>query len=273
MLTGARRAAVLGSPIRHSLSPVLHSAAYAALGLRGWQYGRYEVREHELAAFVGGLGPEWAGLSLTMPLKRAALDVATDVAETAAAIGAANTLVLGGGRRRAENTDAPGMADALREAGVAAAERVLLLGAGGTAQAAIAALRELTAGPVRVALRDPARAADLRETARRLGVAVELHPLTEAGRLIAEAGLVISTLPKGAADSLGMASWAPRSVLFDVVYDPWPTVLAAGAAAAGCRIVSGLDLLLHQAGHQVRLMTGRPAPLAAMRAALDAATA
>jgi shikimate dehydrogenase len=272
-LNPVRRAAVLGSPIAHSLSPVLHSAAYAALGLERWEYGRHEVREHELAAFVAGLGPEWAGLSLTMPLKRVALDVATEIGETAAAIGAANTLVLRDGTRRAENTDAPGMADALREAGVTKPERVLLLGAGGTAQAAIAALRDLTPAPVRVAVREPSRSGAVHETARRLGVPLEIHPLAEAGALIAGADLVISTLPKGVADDLGRADWAPRSVLFDVVYDPWPTALAAGAAAAGCRIVSGLDLLLHQACHQVTLMTGQPAPVEVMRAALDAARA
>jgi shikimate dehydrogenase len=264
-----RRAAVLGSPIAHSLSPVLHTAAYAALGLDGWQYSRHKVREAELAGFVATLGSDWAGLSLTMPLKHAALDVADSVSPAAAAIGAANTLVLAGGQRTAENTDAPGMADALREAGAAAPARPVILGAGGTAQAAVAALRDLGCRSALALVRDPARARELAATAGRLGVGLEIGPIT--GPPIEDADLVISTVPKGAADHLAAIDWAPGAVLFDVVYDPWPTVLAESAERAGCRIVSGLDLLLHQAGHQVRLMTGHDAPIEAMRAALTAA--
>ncbi|MFI5954092.1 shikimate dehydrogenase [Cryptosporangium sp. NPDC051539] len=271
-----RRAAVLGSPIAHSLSPVLHSAAYASLGLAGWSYTRVECAEDGLAGFVEGLGPEWAGLSLTMPLKRVALSVATEVSTEAAAIGAANTLVLTPGGRRAENTDAPGMADALREAGLVSASAPLILGAGGTAQAALAALAPASlAAPgtapgtaVTVLVRAPRRVGELRTTAERLGLTLDVRPLDDAPALLADADLVISTLPKGAADPLAHAVLRPSAVVFDVVYDPWPTALATAAAAAGCRVVSGLDLLLHQAGHQVRLMTGRQAPIEAMRAAL-----
>jgi shikimate dehydrogenase len=260
---------VFGSPIAHSLSPVLHNAAYRALGLDGWRYEATECREDELAALVRGLGDEWVGLSLTMPLKRVALDVADEVSPDAAAIGAANTLILTGGRRLAENTDSPGMVDALREAGVTSAERVVVLGAGGTAQAALAALREITAEPVTVVVRDPARALDLGATAERLGVRLNVVRFAEIEARLATADLVISTVPKGTVDRFAGAAWQPGAVLFDVVYDPWPTPLAAGAARAGCTLVSGLDLLLHQAGHQVRLMTGQPAPLAEMRAALS----
>ncbi|TQS41668.1 shikimate dehydrogenase [Cryptosporangium phraense] len=273
-----RRAAVLGSPIAHSLSPVLHSAAYASLGLAGWTYSRVECVEDGLAGFVDGLGPEWAGLSLTMPLKRVALSVATSVSPAAAAIGAANTLVLGPEGRRAENTDAPGMADALREAGLVAPAAPLILGAGGTAQAALAALagpagpagltRPAVGGPVTALVRNPARAGELRTTAERLGVTLDVRSLDEAPARLADADLVISTLPKGAADPLAHAALRPSAVVFDVVYDPWPTALATAAVAAGCRVVSGLDLLLHQAGHQVRLMTGQEPPIDAMRAAL-----
>ncbi|MFG1926132.1 shikimate dehydrogenase [Cryptosporangium sp. NPDC048952] len=269
-----RRAAVLGSPIAHSLSPVLHAAAYAALGLTGWSYTRVECGEDGLAGFVGGLGAEWAGLSLTMPLKRVALEVATEVSPEAAAIGAANTLLLAPGRRRAENTDAPGMADALREAGLRTASAPLVLGAGGTAQAALAALggvAPLAGGPVTVLVRSPHRAGELRTTAERLGLTIDVRSLDEAPARLAAADLVISTLPKGAADPLAHAVLRPGAVVFDVVYDPWPTALATAAAAAGCRVVSGLDLLLHQAGHQVRLMTGRSAPIDAMRTALTLA--
>lgn len=263
-----RRAAVLGSPIHHSLSPALHRAAYAALGLHSWTYDRVECGEAQLAGFVASLGPEWVGLSLTMPLKRAALDVATEVSERAVAIGAANTLVLDGRDRRAENTDAPGMVDALRAAGVSRPARPVLIGAGGTALAALAAVTELTPAPVTVLVRDARRADDLVAAAARLRVNVDLRRLEEASEVLGPADLVVSTVPRGAADHLAGIRWAPGTVVFDVVYDPWPTPLAAAAAVAGCAVVSGLELLLRQAAHQVRLMTGRPAPLEAMRSAL-----
>ncbi len=262
---------MLGSPIRHSLSPVLHSAAYAALGLTGWRYEAFDCGEAALPAFVEGLGPEWAGLSLTMPLKRVTLTVADEVSPLASAVGAANTLVLGpGGRRRAENTDVAGILDALREAGLDRAGAAVILGAGGTAQAALAALRELGAAAPTVVVRDPARTADLRAAADRLGVA----PTIRGGLpdcTVPEADVVISTLPPGAADPLSCWQWPTRPVVLDVGYTPWPTPLAASALAAGCRIVSGLAVLLHQAVAQVHLMTGRCAPVAQMREALDAA--
>ena len=263
------RAAVLGSPISHSLSPVLHNAAYAELGLDGWEYTRHECVEDELAGFVDGLGPEWAGLSLTMPLKRVALDVADEVSPRAAAIGAANTLVLGA-VKRADNTDTPGMVDALVEAGLGEVEQPVILGAGGSAQGAVAALAEITKAPVTVLVREPARAAALRTTADRLGVTVEVRRLDAAPAALARADLVVSTFPKGVADQFATATWRADAVLLDMVYDPWPTILAASAGAAGVHIVSGLDMLLHQAGHQVTLMTGRPAPVEAMRSALYA---
>ncbi len=267
-----RRAAVLGSPIRHSLSPVLHSAAYAALGLTGWRYEAFDCDEAALPAFVERLGPEWAGLSLTMPLKRLALTVADEVSPLASAVGAANTLVLGppGSRRRAENTDVAGILAALREAGLDRAAAAVILGAGGTAQAALAALRELGAAAPTVVVRDLARTADLRAAADRLGVA----PTIRGGLpdcAVPEADVVISTLPPGAADALNCQHWPTRPVVLDVVYTPWPTPLAASALAADCRIVSGLAVLLHQAVAQVHLMTGRCPPVARMREALDAA--
>lgn len=270
----ARRAAVLGSPIAHSLSPALHHAAYAALGLDGWCYDRFEVAEDGLARFVAGLGPEWAGLSLTMPLKRALLAVADRVDPDAAAIGAGNTLVFGPEGGVAHNTDVTGIAASLRAAG-AGTGRAVVLGAGGTAQAALAALHELDTGHVDVLVRDGGRAGALRETAERLGAAPRIHPVladaTAAAPLLEGADVVVSTVPAGAADPLAGARWRPGTVLLDAVYAPWPTVIAGGAAAAGATIVSGLEMLLQQAVAQVELMTGRPGPEAAMREALDAA--
>jgi shikimate dehydrogenase len=252
------RAAVLGSPIAHSLSPALHAAAYAALGLSGWRYDRQECDEAALPGVVAGLGPEWAGLSLTMPLKRVALDVADEVAPLAAAVGAANTLVLRDGRRVAHNTDVAGIVAALGD--VPRGGRAVVLGAGGTAQAALAALRDLGIAEVDVLVRDVGRTGELRAAAERLGVAPRVRDGLADGLVVA-ADVVISTLPRGAADGVV----ARAGVVLDVVYSPWPT---AFAAAAEGRVVSGLEMLLHQAAAQVHLMTGKPGPVEAMRAAL-----
>lgn len=267
-----RRAAVLGKPVQHSLSPVLHTAAYAALGLAGWHYGKHECGENELADFLVGLGPEWAGLSLTMPLKRVALEVADEATPAATAIGAANTLVFRGAAGRgalAANTDVVGIVEALREAGVERVQQAVVLGAGGTAQGALAALRLLGETAPTVLVRDTSRVADLEATAARLDV----HPQIQDGlphRPLPDADVIISTVPSGVADAYASTPWEPGTVVMDVVYSPWPTPLAASALAAGCRVASGLDVLLHQAVDQVRLMTGRPGPVEQMRAALAA---
>jgi len=272
----ARRAAVLGSPVTHSLSPVLHDAAYRSLGLKDWHYDMIECDEPGLPALVDGMGPEWAGLSLTMPLKRVALTVADEVSPLARAIGAANTLVFPGagpaGGRRADNTDVAGLVAALRETGLGRVEQAVILGAGGTAQAALAAVRELGHASPIVLVRDPARARQLLQTAERLGVRPSV-----SGRLfedpLPDADLVISTLPGGAADPLSHTHWKPDTTVLDVVYAPWPTSFAGSALAAGCQVVSGLTVLLHQAVAQVELMTGHPGPVEAMRTALAAAAA
>ncbi|HKD96408.1 MAG TPA: shikimate dehydrogenase [Micromonosporaceae bacterium] len=265
----SHRAAVLGTPIAHSLSPVLHNAGYAAAGLVEWAYTAVECAEDELGELIGLLGPEWAGLSLTMPLKEAALSVADEVDPAAAAIGAANTLIRVPTGWRADNTDAPGMVDALASAGMTVASRVAILGAGGTARAAIACAAALRAADVRVYARRRAAVAEMAPAAELLGTPVTHVDWAEADTC-ADADLVISTVPKGVADALRPA-WRPGTVVFDVVYDPWPTPLTYRAAAAGCAIVSGLDLLLHQAARQFVMFTGVPAPLDAMRAALRAA--
>jgi shikimate dehydrogenase len=273
------RAAVLGFPVAHSLSPVLHTAAYAALGLDDWRYELHECDEAGLAGFVAGLDREWAGLSLTMPLKRVALDVAAEASPLATATGAANTLVLRDGRRFADNTDVAGIAAALQGAGVGGAGtgagRAVVLGAGGTAQAALAALHELGISDVDVLVRSVERAGELRAAADRIGsapaVSYALADPTRATAGIVGAHVVISTLPSGAADAIAGAG--PNTILLDVVYAPWPTRFAATAAAAGAQVVSGLEMLLHQAVAQVELMTRRTGPVAEMRAALDEAIA
>jgi shikimate dehydrogenase len=266
------KAAVLGSPIAHSLSPVLHRAAYAAAGLTGWTYEAIECDEAGLPALVAGCGPDWAGLSLTMPLKRAVLPLLDHVDPLAADVGGVNTVVFTPGQthpqRHGYNTDVAGMVDALAGAGLTAPRSAVILGAGATACSALAALRETGLRTVTVAARDEARAAPLLAVAQRLGVRVHLRPLGSPGTLAAT-DLLISTLPAGAADIYAERTYAGDTAraVFDVVYAPWPTSLARAAAAAGAVVIGGFDLLLYQAGGQFELMTGQPAPLAAMRAA------
>ncbi|GHH75711.1 shikimate 5-dehydrogenase [Streptomyces sulfonofaciens] len=266
--TDARRAAVLGSPISHSLSPVLHRAAYAELGLGNWTYDRFEVDESALPGFLTGLGPQWAGLSLTMPLKRAVIPLLDEITDTAASVEAVNTVVFTeDGRRLGDNTDVPGMTAALRERGIDKVESAAVLGAGATASSALAALARICTGEVVAYVRSAARAAEMRRWGERLGLAVRTADWSDAGEALA-APLVIATTPAGAADAL--AAQVPERVgtLFDVLYDPWPTVLAERWAARGGAVVGGLDLLVHQAVLQVEQMTGRaPAPLDAMRTA------
>jgi shikimate dehydrogenase len=262
------RAAVLGSPVRHSLSPALHAAAYAELGLTWWRYEAIECDEAGLPALLDRCGPDWAGLSLTMPLKRTVLPLLDRIDPLVADVGCANTVVFAVAQRLGYNTDVAGMVRALSEHGVGAAGPALILGSGATACAAIAALRDLGERWVAVAVRDPARAGGLLDAADRLGIAAELRPFDAAA--LAGARLIISTVPAGAADvaarALAQLRPAPE-VVFDVVYHPWPTALGCAGQQAGSVVVSGFDLLLHQAALQVELMTGRPAPVEAMRRA------
>ncbi|MFI2616792.1 shikimate dehydrogenase [Streptomyces sp. NPDC018584] len=269
-----RRAAVLGSPIAHSLSPVLHRAAYEALGLTDWTYDRFEIDEAALPGFVGELGPEWAGLSLTMPLKRAIIPLLDEVSGTAASVEAVNTVVFGeGGRKVGDNTDIPGMVAALRERGIEQVDSAAILGAGATASSALAALARICTGEVVAYVRSDARAAEMRQWGERLDVEVRTEDWEDAREALS-APLVIATTPAGATDALsGLVPERPAT-LFDVLYDPWPTELAARWSAYGGAVVSGLDLLVHQAVLQVEKMTGRrPAPLAAMRKAGEHALA
>lgn len=269
-----RRAAVLGSPIAHSLSPVLHRAAYAELGLDDWTYDLFDVDEEALPGFLERLGPEWAGLSLTMPLKRAVIPLLDSISETAASVDAVNTVVLTeDGRKTGDNTDIPGMVAALREHGVDKVDSAAILGAGATASSALAALARVCTGEVTVYVRSQARAAEMRGWAERLDVDVRIADWADAEQAL-HAPLVVATTPAGTTDALAGAVPERPATLFDVLYDPWPTELAARWSAYGGAVVSGLDLLVHQAVLQVERMTGHaPAPVAAMRRAGEEALA
>ena len=283
-----RRLAVLGSPIAHSLSPALHAAAYAALGL-GWQYSAVEVDAGELDGFLDGLGADWLGLSLTMPLKHQVQARLSDIDRVATLTGAVNTVrfgdepVDGSGRSlTGYNTDVPGLVRALAEAGVDQAARVTLLGAGATAASALVAAAELGAEFVDIITRTPARADNLVDLGRRLGLVVTVADLSASGDPGRNSDLVISTMPGDAALATEFpAELRANTLLFDVGYAPWPTALAASWTAAGGRACSGLTMLLHQALIQVRIFVGsdpfQPLPdeaavLTAMRAALTDAT-
>lgn len=272
MSGGAQRAAILGSPVAHSLSPAIHRAAYAELGL-DWSYDAIECDEAALPGTLDSCGDEFVGLSLTMPLKRAVLPLLDSVSPLASAIGAVNTVVFDGigpfRRRVGHNTDAGGMVAAIRRSRPDAVANATILGAGGTASAAVAALRELGIDRVAVVVRDPARASDLLAAANRLQVSVELvtWPGTDA---ITGAELVIAATPAGATDPLaGLLS--KGQLLFDVLYAPWPTAFAAAAAATGAEVIGGLELLVQQATLQFELWSGRRAPVDAMRAAAESA--
>jgi shikimate dehydrogenase len=238
--------------------------------LVGWSYTARECAEDQLAHLVAGLGPEWAGLSLTMPLKEVALTVADTVDSTAAALGAANTLVRRNDGWHAVNTDAPGIVGALRAAGAGEVRRVAVLGAGGTARAALGAAALLGAEVIVYARRQEAIDA-LRRLAEDLGLGASGAPWSATFGGI-DADVVISTVPRGVADGLAGLPWTAETVVFDVVYDPWPTPIAKAASAAGATVVSGLDLLLAQALDQFELYTGAPAPVRAMALALTEAT-
>lgn len=298
------RCAVIGSPVAHSLSPVLHRAAYDALGLSGWTYECQEVADCDLAGLLRELAapappgrPLWHGLSVTMPHKQALL-THLDVADPLAmAVGAANTVMVqrsgrGAGLLAGFNTDVAGIVGAVREAGTSSPQpgggglSAVVLGSGATACSTLAALTELGATHVAVAARRHAGPGRALSAAHRMGLDIET--LTWRGgqdtgatanlaARLASADLVVSTLPSGVADPLARALAAvpcrPSGTLLDVVYAPWPTALAAAWQEAGGTVAPGWLMLLHQAAPQVRLMTGQEPPLEAMRAALMGALA
>ncbi|GAA2105275.1 shikimate dehydrogenase [Microlunatus panaciterrae] len=247
---------MLGSPIEHSLSPALHLAAYEELGLSDWSYERHEMDEVGLPDFVRGRDASWRGLSLTMPLKVVALGLG-EVDPVAGLVGAANTLIFDDDGRRVFNTDVGGLVSAVRGglgAGRGDLATVVVLGTGATARSTLASAAELGAGRVIVVARTPSRAEALRPLALALGLRLDVQPW---GSPLPAADLLVSTVTAGAADAVAADAVAAAPIIFDVVYDPWPTALASAAEHLGVAVLNGLDLLVGQAVLQVRLMTGR----------------
>lgn len=266
-----RRCAVLGRPVEHSLSPVLHTAGYRASGLHGWSYDRIDCGTEDLPDLVAGLSSNWRGLSVTMPGKAAAAAVADVRSPRVDRLRVANTLVRRpDGGWSAENTDVDGVIGALAAHRVPVGGRALVLGGGGTALAVVAALAERGVDSLFLAGRRPESTAAALELAGALGLSA--HGIGFDAAAVAGLGsceLVVSTVPAGAADQLADVL-AGIPVVLDVVYHPWPTALVA-AGSADRVIVTGQDMLLHQAVRQFELFTGQLAPMVAMRDALAAA--
>lgn len=271
--------AVLGSPVGHSKSPQLHLAAYRVLGLP-WTYDRVDVTGASLDTFMHGAGEDWRGLSLTMPLKHTVMPMLVGCDDIARLTRAANTILFSERGPVGFNTDVAGLIHPLRAAGVIHPANVLILGAGATAGSAITAACRLGAGAITVAARNLDRAAALNELAAVQGAKLDLLPLDAIGDV--KADVVISTLPGSAADGLRFTEHQRQtSVLFDVIYDPWPSVIAQRWADAGGTVVPGIEMLLAQALRQVRIfVNGDPdTPVrlesevtAAMRASVGRAT-
>lgn len=294
------RCAVLGDPVAHSLSPALHAAGYAEIGLEDWSYDAVRVPSGSLAGFVADLDGTWRGLSVTAPLKREALAFASSVTARARLAGGVNTLVHAESGWAGDNTDLPGAVAAIRERYAGPVETALILGGGATAASVGLALAELGAASITLAVREPARAVAA-------VAAISAHPAApvvgtmsidevSVGRGSGGAGdpgdrgdlgdpggasdagsgagaapdVLVSTVPVAAQTPELVASCAGAPVVFEVTYNTWPTPLAAAASGV---VVSGLDLLVHQAVLQFELFTGRPGPLEAMRAAGEAALA
>ena len=261
-----RRAGVLGHPVSHSLSPVLHRAAYRALGLVDWSYEATDVDAPDLVRHVAGLDATWLGLSLTMPLKELAFDVASVVSPLARATGAINTLVRRAGGWHGDNTDVHGLVAALQEAGVVQVLSVLVVGSGATARSAVAAATRLGATRVTFMVRGTARSETVAQ-ARAAGLEVTQTPLGCWPEVV---DVVIGTVPPDATSTWADTLPAGGRALLDVVYGAGPTPLMVAGTQAGYAVVPGTEMLLHQGAEQVRLMTGQEPPVDAMRAAMTA---
>lgn len=247
------RCAVLGAPIAHSLSPAMHRAAYAELGL-DWTYDAIEVGEDALESFLADVTGEWRGLSLTMPLKRVALELVDVCSDVATAVGGVNTILFDDGSSAGENTDVPGAMAALREHGLDEARTARIVGAGATAASIGYALGVLGIKDVEFFVRDVPRAERTVQVVRDTGV--EVRVLTLDDLMLEKVDLLVSTVPGDAIGSRSHELVESARAVFDIAYDPWPTALVTSAEQHGLDVVTGLDLLAHQAAAQVALMTG-----------------
>lgn len=260
------RAAVLGDPVEHSLSPILHKAGYIALGMRDWDYERIQCTAEDLPRIVGEADESYRGFSVTMPAKFAALEFADEVSERAQLIGSANTLVRTDTGWRADNTDCEGLAIALDELSDTMYSAVLI-GAGGTARPALWALAQRGVKEVTLLNRSDRRD-ELQELVEYLGLSLEYRPLSDAAQCTTKVDVIVSTVPSAAL--AGKETELAHAEVLDVIYDPWPTPLTVSAAANGYRTVGGHVMLAGQSYSQFEQFTGKVAPRRQMREALEA---
>ncbi|MHB1535820.1 MAG: shikimate dehydrogenase [Acidimicrobiales bacterium] len=263
-----RVAAVIGDPVRHSLSPVLHNAAFAALGV-DWVYVALPVRAGsggEAVAAMRTLG--LAGLSVTMPHKAAAAAAVDVLSSTASRLDAVNTVVRRGDALHGDSTDGDGFVDALRsdEGFEPAGRRCVVLGAGGAARAVTMALAEHGAEEVVVIGRRPDKVASCAALAGPAGRGGEIHEVDQAD-------LIVNATPVGMTGgglpfSVEPARLGPGQLVIDLVYRPARTPLLVAARQRGAAAANGLGMLIHQAARQVTIWTGQEPPLAAMSAAV-----
>ncbi|PYI67429.1 shikimate dehydrogenase [Arthrobacter livingstonensis] len=266
-MAAALQGAVLGHPIGHSKSPAMHRRAYAELGL-DYSYAAVDLEAAALAPFLDRVRADgnWYGLSVTMPLKNRAAALVDELTPVARALGSVNTIVVtrtddAGTFLLGDNTDVAGLVNALRHAGAPERPRAAVLGGGGTAVSAVAALAELGAPQVDIYVRSPAKATATLEVAHRLGLPAALLPYDGAAQALAGYGVVISTLPPHGADDLAgdFAASVPDTLgacFLDAAYDPWPSALAAAWEQHGGTVVPGIEMLLYQGMEQVKLFAG-----------------
>lgn len=262
MLSGC---AVIGHPVAHSLSPAIHRAAYAALGL-DWQYTAIDVAPDGLAGFMAGLDEQLAGLSVTMPHKVELVNHGQPD-DLVRLTGVANTWVRTDQGPIVRNTDVLGYGQAFASAGLHRARRAILVGNGATATSALVGLSRLGVTDLLILARDPGRARGLLALAVQLGVTARAQSLALGDEPLPPADLLVSTIPSAGVDPHAAALAASAALVFDSIYDPWPTALAQAAQAAGRPVLNGLDLLAGQAVEQVRLMTGGQVSFDLLRAA------
>ena len=243
------RSAVLGSPIKHSLSPKLHLSAYKKLGIDA-EYSAIEVKEDELIDFMKHIEGQWSGFSLTMPLKEVALAVATAIDPIAKTISSANTLIPRGRDWFATSTDRTGFLSLLNTHKLATAGKVAVLGAGGTARAAISAL-DREGAAISVVRRSLSRDAALLPCASR----ATLHFLDWQATDFSHFDLVINTVPTSAPADIFLTN-GQLPPLIDVIYNPWPSPLAQLWSKDQPRVISGIELLIWQGIDQIELMSG-----------------
>lgn len=244
------KAAVLGSPIAHSLSPMLHMAAYRTLGIEG-EYTAIEVKNDQLESFLHSVDSTWTGFSLTMPLKEKVLQLAGEVDHLAESIQSANTLVRSAQGWRATTTDVKGFQEALHAHGVDEFTKVLIIGSGATARAAVSAVDQVNR-EIQVIHRNHEREGAMRKSAPHSSI--EFLPWHS---LLPVADLTINTTPAGVADHFAsQITTSPSGLFFEALYNPWPTKMLNDWRRNGGEVIDGLDLLIYQGIDQIEFMTG-----------------